>query len=107
MINYQSRNPSNGFTMLEDEALFGLSADAYYLYAILRNLDKDADNSIEALVKRTRLTKNGLRVAKTELKKEGWIASKQLYGNIYALYIGKEAVRKYNYFEKKKKQNSI
>jgi len=106
MINYQSRNPPNDFTMLENEALFSLSADAYYLYAILRNLDKDADNSTKVLVRRTNLNKNAFQQAKNELINKGWLETKKLYANVFAFYIGKEVIKKYKHIKKTRKKNS-
>jgi hypothetical protein len=103
-LNYQSNKPANKFTMLENEALFSLTPNAYFLYAVLRNLNPDASNSTEALMKRTELNEYAYAKAKAELIKKGWLAVKQLYANKYAFYIGKEAVSKYKYIKKKNKE---
>ena len=103
-LNYQSSNPGNDFTMIENKA-FELSPNAYYLYAKLRKLDSDASNSIKVLMKYTDLNEYACKKAKKELIDKGWLATKQLYGNRYAFYIGKEAIAKYKYIEKKSKEN--
>lgn len=104
-LNYQSKNPANNFTMLENEALFELTPNEYYIYAILRNLHPDASNSNDVLIARTGMNKNAFVQAKTGLQKKDWLAVKQLYGNIYAFYIGKEAIAKYKYIKKKRDEN--
>jgi len=104
-LNYQSSKPPNNFTMIENEALFGLTPNAYFLYAILKNLDSDATNSNAVLMKRTNLNKHAYIKAKTELINKGWLATKQLYGNRYAFYIGKEAIKKYKYFKQRNEKN--
>jgi len=105
-LNYQSSSPSNKFTMIEDEALFGLTPNAYFLYAILKNLGSDATNSNVVLMKRTGLNNYACKKAKKELINKGWLATKQLYGNRYAFYIGKEAIKKYKYFKQIKEEKN-
>jgi len=104
-LNYQSKNPANNFTMLENEALFELTPNEYYLYAILRNMHPDASNSEEVLVARTGMKPYAYVTAKGGLQKKGWLEVKQLYANMYAFYIGKEAVAKYKYIKKKSDEN--
>jgi hypothetical protein len=104
-LNYQSSNPANKFTMLENEALFDLTPNEYYLYAVLRNLDPDVSNSNDVLMVHTGMKEYPYVQAKVGLQKKGWLAVKQLYGNKYAFYIGKEAVSKYKYIEKKSDEN--
>jgi len=104
-LNYQSKNPANNFTMLENEALFALTPNEYYVYAILRNLHPDASNSNDVLIARTGMKPHAYVTAKGGLKKKGWLAVKQLYGRKYAFYIGKEAIAKYKYIKKKSDEN--
>ena len=66
-----------------------LSADALYLYVILRNLRADESNSKKALMKKTRLKEWAYKKAKAELVSKGYLATKQLSGNRYAFYIGR------------------
>ena len=104
-LNYQSKNPANNFTMLENEALLELTPNEYYVYAILKNLHPDASNSNDVLIARTGMKAYAYVTAKGGLQKKGWLLVKQLYGNMYAFYIGKEAIVKYKYIEKKNKEN--
>lgn len=94
-LNYNSPKPRDNFIMIENEAM-ELSPNAYYLYILLRNIDKDATNSNEVLAKRAKLNMHAYKKAKAELIEKKWLATQQLYGNRYAFYIGKIAVKRYN-----------
>jgi len=95
MINYQSKNPSNNFIMLENDANKELSANALFLYLHYRQLQSNEDNSNKALMKLTTFKKTKFDAAKAELVKKGYLDTKQLYDNRYALYIGKTSVAQY------------
>lgn len=72
-----------------------LTSDAYYLLIKLMKLAPNENNSNDALKKKTDFSKRKFDRAKKELVTKGYLDSKQLYGNIYALYIGQESVHKY------------
>ena len=95
MINYQSRNPSKNFLMLENEAIEDLSPNAMFLYLHYRNLQSNQDNSNKTLMKLTSFKKTKFDAAKSELVSKGYLDTKQLFNNKYALYIGKESVQRY------------
>ena len=95
MLNYQSDYPSNNFLKLENEAIEELSRSALVLYIHLRKLQSNEDNSNDALIKKTTLTKNALKEAKRELIKKSYLDTKQLFDNKYAFYIGKLKVDEY------------
>ncbi len=97
MINYQSERPSNNFLMLENSALDELSPMALYLYTCYRRLQPNEDNSNAHLMEVASLKKTRFDAAKAELVKKGYLDTKQLFGNKYALYIGKSSVEKYKY----------
>ena len=72
-----------------------LSPYAYYLLIKLMKLAPNEDNSNDALKTKTGFSKRKFDRAKKELVSKGFLDTKQLYANVYALYIGKESVRKY------------
>ena len=92
MLNYQSPKPENDFLMLEKDAIRYLSANALYLYVILRDLRANESNSKKALIKKTGLKEWAYKKAKAELVSKGYLATKQLFGNRYAFYIGQVRV---------------
>lgn len=49
---------------------------------------------------KTGLSRRRFESAKKELVEQGYLDTKQLWGNIYAFYIGKESVKKYRYHKK-------
>lgn len=95
MINYQSTNPSNNFIMLEKDVLIALSPNALFLFLHYRKLQSNEDNSNKNMMKRTSLKKTRFDAAKAELVRKGYLDTKQLFNNKYALYIGKESVKRY------------
>jgi len=101
MINYQSPNPSKNFIMWDKRVDDELSADACYLHLKLMKLAPDENNSNTALKKKTKFSKRRFDRAKKELVNKGYLDTKQLYGNVYALYIGKESVHTYKKTYKK------
>ena len=68
-------------------------------------LASNEDNSNDALKKKTGFSKRRFDRAKKELVTKGYLNTKQLYGNIYALYIGKESVEKHKRYERNKSRN--
>jgi len=72
-----------------------LSADACYLLIKLMKLAPNENNSNDALKKKTGFSKRKFDKAKKELVSKGFLDTKQLYGNVYALYIGKDSVIAY------------
>lgn len=101
MINYQSPNPSKNFIMWDKGVDDLLSADACYLLIKLMKLAPNENNSNDALKKKTGFSKRKFDRAKKELVNKGFLDTKQLYGNVYALYIGKESVHTYKKAYKK------
>jgi len=101
MINYQSPNPSKNFIMWDKEVDDVMSADACYLLLKLMKLAPNENNGNDALKKRTGFSKRRFDRAKKELVKKGYLDTKQLYGNVYAFYIGKESVYTYQKMYKK------
>jgi len=95
MLNYQSEYSSSNFLKLENEAIIELSSNTLVLYIHLRKLQSNEDNSNEALIEKTQLTKNALKQAKKELIKKSYLDTKQLFDNKYAFYIGKLKVDEY------------
>ena len=104
MINYQSPNPARNFIMMDKGADDDLSPDAYYLLIKLMKLAPNENNSNDALKRKTGFSKRKFDRAKKELVTKGYLDTKQLHGNVYALYIGKESVR--NYKKKHKKADN-
>jgi len=78
-----------------------LSPDAYYLLIKYMKLAPNEDNSNDALKKKTDFSKWIFDRAKKELVTKGYLDTRQLHGNVYALYIGKESVQKYKKTSKK------
>ena len=101
MINYQSQNPSKNFIMLDKGIDDVLSPDAYYLLIKLMKLAPNENNSNDVLKKKTGFSKRKFDRAKKELVSKGFLDTKQLYANVYALYIGKESVHTYKKTYKK------
>lgn len=96
-----------------------LSPDAYYLLIKYMKLAPNENNSNNALKMKTDFSKRIFDRAKKELVTKGYLDTRQLHGNVYALYIGKESVGKYkkrlkksnnryeqNELQKLKKENS-
>ena len=81
-----------------------LSPDAYYLLIKLMKLAPHENNSNDVLKRKTGFSKRKFDRAKKELVTKGYLDTKQLHGNVYALYIGKESVR--NYKKKHKKADN-
>lgn len=101
MINYQSINPSKYFIMIDKGIDDELSPDAYYLLIKLMKLAPKEDNNNLALREKTNFSKRRFDSAKAELVLKGYLETKQLYYNIYALYIGKQSVQQYKTVHKK------
>ncbi|SFV55660.1 hypothetical protein MNB_SV-3-131 [hydrothermal vent metagenome] len=101
MINYQSQNPKTKFIMVDRGIDDELSPDAYYLLIKYMKLAPNEDNSNDALKKKTDFSKWIFDRAKKELVTKGYLDTRQLHGNVYALYIGKESVQKYKKTSKK------
>jgi len=95
MINYQSPNPRTNFIMVDKGIADVLSPYAYYLLMAYMNLAPNEDNSNDALKMKTGFSKRKFDRAKKELVTKGYLDTRQLHGNVYALYIGKESVQKY------------
>lgn len=102
MINYQSHNPLKNFIMIDKEIDIDLSPDAFYLLVKLMKLAPNESNSNAELRKKTNFSKRRFDRAKSELISKEYLETKQLYGNIYAFYIGKQIVQIYKYRYKKK-----
>jgi hypothetical protein len=90
--------------MLERGIDDDLSPDAYYLLIKLMKLAPSEKNNNEVLKKKTGFSKRKFDRAKKELVTKGYLDTKQLHGNVYALFIGKESVR--NYRKKHKKSDN-
>ena len=107
MINYQSDNPINKFLMLEKSAHEELSPNALYLYICYRDLQAKEDNSNANLKIKSGMKKTRFDAAKAELFDKGYLDSKQLHGNRYALYIGKQSVKIYKHTQKKSENRHV
>lgn len=94
MLNYQSP-ASKPFLMIPKEIDNDLSPEAYFLLVKLMKLGANEDNSNVALREKTNFSKRVFTRAKAELIDKGYLDTKQLYGNYYALYIGKQSVLNY------------
>lgn len=77
-----------------------LSPDAYFLLVKLMKLAPKENNSNAYLKQKTGFGKTRFDKAKAELVEKGYLDTKQLYANKYAMYIGKESVRKYKALHK-------
>lgn len=95
MINYQSQNPSKNFIMIDKGIDDDLSPDAYFLLIKLMKLAPNEKNSNEKIREKTKFSKRKLDKAKAELIEKNYLETKQLFGNRYALYIGKSKVKEY------------
>lgn len=100
MINYQSSKPSAPFIMIDRKIDDVLSCDAYFLFIKLIKLAENECNSNKCLMKKTGLSRRRFEAAKKELVGTGYLETQQLWGNRYALYIGRESVKKYKYRKK-------
>ncbi len=100
MINYQSQNPVKNFIMLDKGIDDELSCDAYFLLIKLMKLAPNECNNNECLMKKTELSRRRFERAKKELVNKKFLDTKQLWGNVYAFYIGKESVKRYKYYKK-------
>jgi len=100
MINYQSQ-ASKPFIMIDKGIDEDLSADAYYLFVKLIKLAPNESNSNTHLRDMTKFSKRRFDRAKAELIDKNYLETKQLYGNFYAFYIGKDAVMIYRTKHKK------
>lgn len=77
-----------------------LSADAYFLLIKLMKLAPQESNSNKCLMIKTGLSRRRFESAKKELVETGYLETQQLWDNRYALYIGRESVKKYKYHKK-------
>ena len=110
MTNYQSPNPSKNFLMVDKGIDDILSADAYFLLIKLMKLAPKECNSNKCLMSKTGLSRRRFESAKKELVDKGFLDTKQLWGNRYALYIGQESVKQYKKYKKtfnRHEQNEI
>ena len=101
MINYQSKNPSTKFIMIDKGIDDELSSDGYYLLIKLMKLAPNENNSNSALRTKTMFSKPRFDRAKAELVFNGYLETKQLFNNMYAFYIGKQSVQQYKAVYKK------
>lgn len=104
MINYQSHNPTKNFIMIDKEIDIDLSADAFYLLIKLMKLAPNESNSTIELREKTKFSKRRFERVKAELISKEYLETKQLFGNVYAFYIGKQIVQIYK--NKYKRKNS-
>lgn len=102
MLNYTPNEPTNLFVKMEREAIEELTANAFFLYAHLRRLSPNEDNSRLSLRKKTCLSEDKFRKAKNELLDRGFLDTKQVYGNKYVFYVSKEIVQRYKASRSKK-----
>lgn len=77
-----------------------LSSDAYFLLVKLMKLAPKECNSNKCLMEKTGLSRRRFEAAKKELVETGYLETQQLWGNRYALYIGRESVKKYKHRKK-------
>lgn len=77
-----------------------LSSDAYFLLVKLMKLAPKECNSNKCLMEKTGFSKRKFDRSKKELVNKSYLDTRQLYGNVYALYIGKESVRNYKRLKK-------
>ncbi len=78
-----------------------LSPEAYYLYIKLMKLAPNESNSNISLRNKTNFSKRRFDKAKAELIEKNYLETKQLYGNVYAFYIGRQKVQDYKTKHKK------
>jgi len=100
MINYQSPKAMAPFIMINREIDDVLSSDAYFLLIKLMKLASNECNSNKCLMEKTGLSRRRFDAAKKELVDKGFLDTKQLWGNRYALYIGQESVKQYKKHKK-------
>lgn len=77
-----------------------LSSDAYFLLVKLMQLAPKECNSNKCLMGKTGLSRRRFESAKKELVETGYLETQQLWGNRYALYIGRESVKRHKYRKK-------
>lgn len=77
-----------------------LPCDAYFLLVKLMKLAPKECNSNKCLMEKTGLSRRRFEAAKKELVETGYLETQQLWGNRYALYIGRESVKKYKHRKK-------
>jgi len=107
MLNYQSHNPSRNFLMIDKEIDNDLSPDAYYLLIKLMKLASKENNSNNYLKKKTGFSKRRFDRAKAELIDKNYLDTKQVYGNRYLFYIGKQSVQEYRAKYKKSENRHV
>ena len=100
MINYQSPR-ERPFIMIGKGVDDELSPDAYFLLIKLMKLAPNESNSNANLREKTQFSKRRFDRAKAELIDKNYLETRQLYGNIYAFYIGKQRVMEYRTKHKK------
>ena len=100
MINYQSSKPPPPFLMIGWGIDDDISSDAYFLLVKLMKLAPKECNSNKCLMEKTGLSRRRFETAKKELVKVGYLETQQLWGNRYALYIGRESVKRYKHRKK-------
>jgi hypothetical protein len=105
MINYQSANPSKEFLMVDKSIDENLSETAYYLLIKFMKLAPNERNDNTYLMKKTGFGKRKFDKAKKELVNKGYLDTKQLFDNKYALYIGKSSVSLYKRRNKQSANN--
>ena len=103
MKNYQSQR-EKPFIMIGKGVDDELSPDAYYLLIKLMKLAPNESNSNAYLREKTQFSKRRFDRAKAELIDKKYLETRQLRGNIYAFYIGKQRVQEYR--TKQKKSNN-
>ena len=81
--------------MIHNEADEELTSKAFFLYIKLLKLMSNERNDKNTLMDKTGLSEYHFKKAKAELLDKGYLETKQLYGNVYAFYIGKESVQQY------------
>lgn len=94
-LNYQSDFPSSDFMKLENGIENVLEPEALKLYIVMRKLTPFENNSNDALMKKSNLSQRKFIKAKNELLDKGFIETRQVKGNRYLYFIGKERVEKY------------
>lgn len=104
MINYQSPEPVNNWIKLEKCLVDDLSESSFKLLIKLMMLKANENNSNQNLMKITGFGERKFLNAKNELIDKGYLDTRQVYGNKYVMYIGKERVKHYRN-SKHKKEN--
>ena len=102
MLNYQSFEPSGNYMKLDKSLIHAMTESAFVLLITLTLLKANEDNSNEALMKLTGFGERKFLRSKNELIDKGYLDTRQVYGNKYVLYIGKESVKRYRTSKYKK-----